>query len=231
MCLLIWHWGHSRAAVLCQAAAQLPKFNLHSPAVTCPRRSEKERRGWWEREACDSTVLLSQRVERNQWKKNRREASRKRKKHSIIQREWQIECETKPTLCLQEVQNYSSSQGRKKKERAKVEEGRADGVSVGKEGGIARRETEQKDKPGRWAQTGMSQTQHFESKWEEVCTLALLQMTISDELTERKALQTSLCCLLSPRRPTTKSQKQISITKWHFLCLNKALTTHKIHLC
>lgn len=72
----------------------------------------------------------------------------------------------------------------KKSERRK---GRADGVSVGKERGIAQRETEQKDKPERWAQTGMSQTQHFESKWEKVCTLALLQMTISDELTERKS--------------------------------------------
>lgn len=49
-------------------------------------------------------------------------------------------------LCLQEAQNYSSSQEKKKSERRK---GRADGVSVGKEGGIARRETEQRDKPER----------------------------------------------------------------------------------
>lgn len=52
---------------------------------------------------------------------------------------------------LQEVQNYSSSQEKEKKKKkgAKGEKGRADGVSVGKEGGIARRETEQKDKPER----------------------------------------------------------------------------------
>lgn len=111
---------------------------------------------WKEKgEACDSTVLLSQWAERKRPQTDTQRDSRTEECHGggkfppAFERrdsEWQTERETKATLSPQEDENYSSSEQLLKQREGK--EGWRDGLKGNR--------TEQKEKPQRSGQTGMS---------------------------------------------------------------------------
>ncbi len=123
------------------------------------------RMGWKEkREACDSTVLLSQWAERKQLEteiQTDRQTDRQTeecrgggKVPPVIERrdsEWQSQRGTKATLCPQEGDNYSSSEQLLKQ---RVGTGGREGKKEGWR--LERNRTEQKGKPERSGQTGMS---------------------------------------------------------------------------
>lgn len=117
------------------ASIQFAQSRCHLSEKTREGEGEDDERGRHVTARCDSGKGQRgiRRKERHEW---RREPVLLREK----------EAKTKPALSLQEVQNYSSGREGRKSERRN---GSADGVSVGMEGGMAQRETEQKGKRGR----------------------------------------------------------------------------------
>lgn len=76
-------------------------------------------------------------------------------------------------------------------------------MSVGMEGGMAPEETEQKRQTGGMSSSGKEPDSALPVKARK-SSLALSEMTISNEPTDRKALHTSPSRLPSPRRPQQK---------------------------
>lgn len=125
--------------------AHMPKFNLHSFAASRPRRSGK--RGG---EGDERGRHVTARRDSHKGVEESEHTGEKplvEGKTPVLFRENDRVTERQRQPCLQEVQNYSSSRGKGKKKEKGVK-GRADRVSVGKAGGMARRETEQRDKTG-----------------------------------------------------------------------------------